>query len=527
MNAENFMEYLAQPAKLYQLPYQEIKNLVEEYPYSANLRQLLLLKSRIEKDPKFEQYLHNLAAHTFDREHLYTFIHEKLPQLLELDTEPEERLELKDLTQLVSPEKVPVRREEDVFEVGGQKSEVGSNEMREDLEESSPLGKPNISEFRIPPDSSGSDFEVGGQKSDPELSGGSNETYEDQEERVTEFIVGAASEGLDENSSLPEPDNSDFEVGSQKSEVGSDETHEEQEERVTEFIVGAASEGLDENSSLPEPDNSDFEVGSQKSEVGSDETHEDQEEQVIEFIVGSNDSAQEENSPLAKPNNSDFEVGSQKSEVGSNETHEDQEEQVIEFIVGSNDSAQEEISPLAEADNSDFEVGSQKADPELSGGSNETHEDLEESTPLGKPNTSEFRIPPDASGSDFEIPASLLQTLISGSLLVGTPLVPKAKENFASWQSQRQRKETASRWERLRQRSVRSTADEENPLKAKEMAKQSVQDQANLASETLAKLLTRQGQYRKAIKIYERLSLLYPEKSRYFAATIEELKLKQ
>ncbi|MGH1437034.1 MAG: hypothetical protein ACRBG0_21530, partial [Lewinella sp.] len=144
MNAENFMEYLAQPAKLYQLPYQEIKNLVQEYPYSANLRQLLLLKSRIEKDPKFEQYLHNLAAHTFDREHLYSFIHNKLPQLLELNTAPEERLELKDLAQLDLEEKVPVLLDEfeakipeAPFEVGNLESgsgesEVGSSEIHEE-----------------------------------------------------------------------------------------------------------------------------------------------------------------------------------------------------------------------------------------------------------------------------------------------------------------------------------------------------------------------------------------------------------
>lgn len=306
MNAENFMEYLAQPAKLYQLPYQEIKNLVQEYPYSANLRQLLLLKSRIEKDPKFEQYLHNLAAHTFDREHLYSFVHNKLPQLLELNTAPEERLELKDLAQLDLEEKVPVLR----------------NEL----------------EAKIP--------------------------------------------------------------------------------------------------EVP------FEVGSQKPEVGSNEIHEEPEESLPEFIIGSHDLEEEDSSPLAATNTSDF-------------------------------------PPLIS----------------------------------------------DLENSEFEISASLLQTLISGSLLGGTPLAPKAKENFASWQ--RQRKGPGSRWDKLRQRSLRSVKEEENPAKAKEMAKQSVQDQANLASETLAKLLTRQGQYRKAIKIYERLSLLYPEKSRYFAATIEELKLKQ
>ncbi|PSR14244.1 MAG: hypothetical protein DA408_09625 [Bacteroidetes bacterium] len=108
MNAENYAEYLAQPAKLYQLPYQEIKNLVEEYPFSANLRWLLTVKSKIEHDPKFEQHLHQLAAHTFDRKKLYQLVNEDLQKLLDLDVV--ERLELKDLAQLAEAEKIPVVR---------------------------------------------------------------------------------------------------------------------------------------------------------------------------------------------------------------------------------------------------------------------------------------------------------------------------------------------------------------------------------------------------------------------------------
>lgn len=59
------------------------------------------------------------------------------------------------------------------------------------------------------------------------------------------------------------------------------------------------------------------------------------------------------------------------------------------------------------------------------------------------------------------------------------------------------------------------------------MAKQSVTDDLNLASETLAKIYLNQGNYSKAIKIYDVLSLKFPEKNLYFAALIKEAKQKQ
>ena len=48
MNAENFGDYLKNPALLYQLSYQELKSLVLQYPFSANLHALLFQKSQIE-----------------------------------------------------------------------------------------------------------------------------------------------------------------------------------------------------------------------------------------------------------------------------------------------------------------------------------------------------------------------------------------------------------------------------------------------------------------------------------------------
>ena len=54
-------------------------------------------------------------------------------------------------------------------------------------------------------------------------------------------------------------------------------------------------------------------------------------------------------------------------------------------------------------------------------------------------------------------------------------------------------------------------------------ARKSAEDQLTLVTETLATIYVEQGLYPKAIAIYKKLSLKYPEKSAYFAALIKEL----
>ncbi len=62
-----------------------------------------------------------------------------------------------------------------------------------------------------------------------------------------------------------------------------------------------------------------------------------------------------------------------------------------------------------------------------------------------------------------------------------------------------------------------------NPISA---AQESIIDQENIVSETLAMIYEKQGYFEKAISIYEKLKVKYPEKSIIFAGRIDLLKEK-
>ena len=62
-------------------------------------------------------------------------------------------------------------------------------------------------------------------------------------------------------------------------------------------------------------------------------------------------------------------------------------------------------------------------------------------------------------------------------------------------------------------------------IPAIDLAEKAVSESDDIVTETFANLLFNQAKYNKAIKAFEKLSLKFPEKSIYFAARIEEVKI--
>ncbi len=100
---------------------------------------------------------------------------------------------------------------------------------------------------------------------------------------------------------------------------------------------------------------------------------------------------------------------------------------------------------------------------------------------------------------------------------------PQPKSAFSSWKRHFSAEYVQGRLEELR-KALRLPKEliSDDPIDS--IAEESIRENQSLASETLAKIFLLQGQKDKAIQVYERLILIFPEKTAFFAAEIANIK---
>jgi len=103
MTSDNVLKFLGNREYLHQVSYQELKSLVVQYPYSLSLRYLLAMKSQQEDNTDVGRNIELLATYGIDRAHLHKIFSEDpivLEDLEETVVMGEDFLELKELSTL-------------------------------------------------------------------------------------------------------------------------------------------------------------------------------------------------------------------------------------------------------------------------------------------------------------------------------------------------------------------------------------------------------------------------------------------
>ena len=78
-------------------------------------------------------------------------------------------------------------------------------------------------------------------------------------------------------------------------------------------------------------------------------------------------------------------------------------------------------------------------------------------------------------------------------------------------------------WQKEKLAAALEEENEEIPENVFEMAVNSIKNEEDLVSESLAEIMIKQGKFDKAIEMYRKLSLRNPQKNAYFAGKIEKL----
>ncbi len=483
MNSENFHEYLKNPSKLHQISYQELKSLTLQYPYSPNLRYLLLVKSLLDENKDFDRNLSSASLLSLDRKKLFQLVrqHHRIREMQENYALTEDFLELKDLSTIetILQRQAPAEKEaalqaenpSEVFDVGSL-SPLADKSDRDFAETGDFQFLENIFE----------------EQHDAEPASSAPAESLEATTQAAQSV-----EEIDLNSTVLEETPSETQV----------ETSSESELPSLEEILSQAPE---ESLAIAPSNGMEGATAADLSailESSSEPLSESPAENLPDTISG--ESLPDALAEAATPGGL-WEEPELPAEL---ESLPDESIELIEQepIVSDPNSwtLEEELSvaPVEEIPEADFQ--SEMAERFL--------EDEPATEPAEEAKSTEipFEITNESDATSPEIAAA-----------------PAPKTSFSSWLNQFQPPQPSILSSDFKKAPPMFSKKTEQPTPAQEeveaIAAKSLQEPTGIVSETFARLLESQGQYEKAIIMYERLILANPEKSYFFAAQIEKLK---
>ncbi len=458
MNASNFQEYLRRPSTLFQLDLNELRLLIEEYPYCQNLHYLLAKKGQLENLPEFKKYLSNAAVYSPDRAFLFSKIKRQSDGRLKNE---EQMLEFGPLPAHLSATGSPITEKTTEFETS----------------------KPMIS------------FE---EENSPEALAGANlEVEEDAPAELGEETIALSDETADVES-----------VTDNESESGdSYSENENKEEKITE-IVSKEHNKLERLSVLDQMLNRGTEYQG-KEAVEEDITDEIiikrpvkrivRVQKVIKMEEVKNEHPETKTTPGQELNTADL-----GNPVAS-------EDSVLEEIVMENN-VFEDLSDkkhiIAERD-VDIEQKFVDTDEEL------MPLEIVSSEPA-----------PEQKECEHEENGPRTNLIVNQNTI--EDVKNEKNKDKADKKAKKAKKALKAKEEKL-QKEKESKIEKKKKKKKKGLknsAGKSVLKYDDIASETLAKLLAKQGSTKAAIEIYERLCILNADKTSAYKKIIRKLKKK-
>ncbi len=493
MTSESLAYYLDNTGRLYELNAQELQVMVDTFPYCQNLRYLLLKKSQLDNTSSFDHLLQLAAAYSTDRPFLYQLINERnfyQHTLLEED--------------VLILNNVPATSETPILDL----SSLDEATKEALILENTVIAQPEPNSLAIEqtevPQASNPNIET----QNPKLETQNLELEDDDDNELTTFEDLLQAEGLED---APTETIADYELETQNSKLVEED---DDDDELTTFEDLLQAEELED---APTETIADYKLETQHSKL----VEEDDDDELTTF----EDLIQAEGLEDAPTESiADYKLETQHSKPVEDD---DDELTTFEDLIQAEELEDTPTETIAETQNSAHQTPNAKLETQNLSNTGIIFEIVE---PLGIENANAIADTAPA------VVAPMPKTSFSSWLKkFHSPYT--ATEEIATPHQKGQQKieeevtkeayKTSNAEERVEIELEKKRLKEDKKKKKEALvafADESLKRRDDIFSETLAKILGAQGYNSRAIEMYEKLKLIFPEKSPYFAAQIEKLK---